>query len=83
LLEPKQTSQIIDVQTSVAPLPYLTVIVEPQHAGDVRMAGNLLGDPMQTVAIDADVEGVFEHHGQADPQYSLLQWRVSQSRTFR
>jgi hypothetical protein len=28
------------------------------------MVGNLLGDPMQTVAIGDPVEGVFEHHPQ-------------------
>jgi hypothetical protein len=31
---------------------------------------------MQTVAIGDYVEGVFEHHLQTDPQYSLLQWRT-------
>jgi hypothetical protein len=34
------------------------VIIELPHAGNVRMVGNLLGDPMQAVAIGADVEGV-------------------------
>jgi uncharacterized protein len=55
--------------------PYIAVLVELPHAGGVRMVGNLLGDPMQVVAIGANVEGVFEHHLQAGPQYSLLQWR--------
>jgi len=59
--------------------PYLAVLVELPHAGDVRMVGNLLGDPLQTVAIGDHVEGVFEHHLQADPQYSLLQWRLGRS----
>jgi hypothetical protein len=40
------------------------------------MIGNLLGEPMQNVDIDADVEGVFEHHSDAEPPYSLLQWRT-------
>jgi uncharacterized OB-fold protein len=57
--------------------PYLAVLVELPHASGVRMVGNLLGDPMQAVAIGADVEGVFEHHLESDPQYSLLQWRVT------
>ena len=57
-------------------LPYLVVLVELPHAGNVRMVGNLLGDPMQDVAIGAPVEGVFEHHRDMKPPYSLLQWRV-------
>jgi uncharacterized OB-fold protein len=56
--------------------PYLAILVEIPLAGGVRMMGNLLGDPLQNVVIGADVEGVFEHHADADPAYSLLQWRV-------
>ena len=56
--------------------PYLAVLVELPHAGGVRMIGNLLGDPMQMVTIGAEVEGVFEHHPDSDPTYSLLQWRM-------
>jgi uncharacterized protein len=56
--------------------PYLAVLVELPHAGRVRMVGNLLGDPLQAVVIRAEVEGVFEHHLEADPPFSLLQWRV-------
>jgi uncharacterized protein len=40
------------------------------------MVGNLLGDPTQEVVIGTEVEGVFEHHGDSDPSYSLLQWRM-------
>ena len=57
--------------------PYLAVLVEIPHAGGARMVGNLLGDPMQAVSIGAYVEGVFEHHPQSDPPYSLLHWRIS------
>jgi uncharacterized OB-fold protein len=57
-------------------LPYLTVLVELPEADNVRMVGNLLGDPMQTVNIGADVEAVFEDHDDNDPQYTLVQWRV-------
>ncbi|WP_454621215.1 Zn-ribbon domain-containing OB-fold protein [Bradyrhizobium cenepequi] len=57
--------------------PYIAVLVELPHASGVRMVGNLLGDPMQDVPIGADVEGVFEHHAESDPPYSLLQWQVS------
>jgi len=56
--------------------PYLAVLVELPHAGDVRMIGNLLGDPMQNVDVGAEVKGVFEHHSDADSPYSLLQWRT-------
>ena len=56
--------------------PYIVVLVSLPHAGDVRMIGNLLGDPEQTVEIGATVDGVFEHHEDADPAFTLLQWRV-------
>src|SRR5947209_7583527 len=49
--------------------PYVAVLVELPQAGGVRMVGNLLGDPMQAVAIGAEVEGVFEHHQESDPPY--------------
>jgi uncharacterized protein len=55
--------------------PYLVVLVALAHAGDVRMIGNLLGDPMQTVAIDAPVEAVFEPHDDATPPFTLVHWR--------
>lgn len=55
--------------------PYLVVVVELAHVGGVRMVGNLLGDPMQAVEIGAEVEGVFEHHAQASPAFTLMQWR--------
>jgi len=56
--------------------PYLAVLVELPEAGNVRMLGNLLGDPRQEVRIGAEVEGVFEHHADHDPPYTLLQWQV-------
>jgi uncharacterized OB-fold protein len=55
--------------------PYLAVLVELPQAGGVRMVGNFLGDPMQHVVIGAEVKGVFEHHQDAKPTYSLLQWQ--------
>jgi len=45
--------------------PYLAVLVELPHAGNVRMLGNLLGDPQQEVVIGAAVEAVFEPHDEA------------------
>jgi uncharacterized OB-fold protein len=57
--------------------PYIVVVVELPHAGGVRMLGNLLGDPRQEVVIGAPVECVFEHHPDAEPPYTLAQWRVT------
>ena len=56
--------------------PYLVVLVELPQADSVRLVGNLLGDPQQEVTIGAPVAGVFEHHDDADPAYTLLHWRV-------
>ena len=55
--------------------PYIVVLVELPHAGNVRMVGNLLGDPRQTVEIGADVEAAFEAHDDATPPFTLVQWR--------
>ncbi len=56
---------------------YIVVLVTLPHAGDVRVVGNLLGDPEQTVPIGARVVGEFEHHEDADPPFSLLHWRIA------
>jgi uncharacterized OB-fold protein len=56
--------------------PYVAVLVELSEAGNVRMIGNLLGDPRQEVRIGAHVEAVFEHHQDATPPYTLVQWRT-------
>ena len=45
-------------------------------AGNVRMVGNLLGDPKQEVPIGASVEAVFEHHEDAKPPFTLVHWRL-------
>jgi uncharacterized OB-fold protein len=55
--------------------PYVVVLVELPHANDVRLIGNLVGDPRQTVTIGAAVTGVFEHHAHAKAPFTLLQWR--------
>jgi uncharacterized OB-fold protein len=57
--------------------PYVVVLVELPGAGGVRMIGNLLGDPHQDVRIGAAVQAVFEHHEDAEPPYTLVQWRPS------
>ena len=59
-----------------AACPYLVVLVEISQRDSVRLIGNLLGDPHQIVEIGAAVTGVFEHHRDAVPAFSLLQWRT-------
>lgn len=53
--------------------PYLIVLVELPDAGNVRMVGNLLGDPHQDVVIGSEVEAVYEDH---EGGQTLVQWRV-------
>jgi uncharacterized OB-fold protein len=56
--------------------PYVVALVALDEAPGVRVVGNLLGDPERPLIIDAPVEGVFEHHPEAEPAYSLLHWRL-------
>lgn len=53
---------------------YIIVLVELEGV-NVRMLGNLLGDPAQAVELGAEVEAVFEPHDDADPPYTLVQWK--------
>jgi uncharacterized OB-fold protein len=58
--------------------PYIVVLVSLPQAGDVRLVGNLLGDPEQNVPIGAGVRAVFEHHPDAKPAaFTLLQWQLT------
>ena len=60
--------------------PYLVVLVELPQADNVRLVGNLLGDPEQVVAIGTAVRGVFEHHRDSDAgtsPFTLLQWELT------
>ena len=57
--------------------PYIVLLVELPEAGNVRMIGNLVGDPMQSVEIGALVEAVFEPHDDAAPPFTLVQWKRS------
>ena len=57
--------------------PYLVVLVELPDYGNIRMVGNLLGDPRQTVTIGAPVEAVFEPHDNSDPPFTLVHWRIT------
>ena len=56
--------------------PYLIALIEIPHADNVRLVGNLLGDPAQGVNIGAEVEGVFEQHADAEPPFALLHWQL-------
>lgn len=56
--------------------PYLTVVVELPQADGIRLVGNLLGDERQQVVIGSRVTGVFEHHPDTEPPYTLLQWQA-------
>jgi len=47
------------------PVPYIVAVIELPDAGNVRMVGNLLGDPMQNPPFDVAVEAVFEDHPDA------------------
>ena len=58
--------------------PYIVVLVELPDAGNVRLVGNLLGDPHQEVTIGAPVNAVFEHHPDGEPAFTLLQWTVAE-----
>ena len=57
--------------------PYIIVLVELPHADDIRMVGNLLGDPLQEIEIGAPVSVVFEDHDDGDPEFTLVQWEVA------
>ncbi|ABQ68332.1 nucleic-acid-binding protein containing a Zn-ribbon-like protein [Rhizorhabdus wittichii RW1] len=58
--------------------PFLAVLVELPEAGNVRMIGNLLGDPLQDVQIGSEVVADYEHHNDATPPYTLVHWRIAQ-----
>jgi uncharacterized OB-fold protein len=59
-------------------LPYVILLVELPTAGGVRMVGNLAGDPRAEVRIGARVRAVFEDHDDADPPYTLVQWKIEE-----
>jgi uncharacterized OB-fold protein len=52
--------------------PFIIAVVELPDADNVRMVGNLLGDPMHDAPFDAEVEAVFEDH----PEATLVQWKL-------
>ena len=57
--------------------PYIVVLVEIPHSDNVRMVGNLLGDPHQQVEYGAEVRAVFENHPAGDAKWTLLQWEIA------
>ena len=53
------------------------ILPELQDAGNVRMVGNLLGDPLREISFDANVEAVFEDHtGGPSGGFTLVQWQL-------
>ena len=56
--------------------PYIVVLVELPDCDNVRLVGNLLGNPEQQVEIGAKVTAVFEHHQEAEPPFTLLHWQT-------
>lgn len=56
---------------------YIALLVELPHAGNIKMIGNLLGDPMQDVVIGAALEAVFEPHDDAATPFTLVQWKLA------
>ncbi len=54
--------------------PYIIVLVELPECNNVRLVGNLMGDPEQSVEIGAPVQAFFEHHRDAEPPFTLVQW---------
>lgn len=56
--------------------PYLVALVALNDAPGVRIIGNLLGEPRRDIAIGAAVRGLFEHHADTEPPYTLLQWEL-------
>jgi uncharacterized OB-fold protein len=60
-------------------LPYVILLVELPAAGGVRMVGNLAGDARAEVRIGARVRAVFEDHDDAEPPYTLVQWKIEEA----
>ena len=59
-----------------AACPYVVLLVELPDAGNVRMIGNLVGEPRREIRIGAEVEAVFEDHMDTDPPYTLVHWKM-------
>ena len=57
--------------------PYVVVLVELPHAGNIRMIGNLVDAPTGDVPIGAPVAAVFEPHDDATPPFTLVHWRTT------
>lgn len=57
-------------------VPYITVLVELDDAPGIKMVGNMVGDPHQTVWIGGKAEAVFEDHDDASKPFTLVQWKA-------
>jgi uncharacterized OB-fold protein len=56
--------------------PYVVVLVQLLRADNVRIVGNLVGDPRASVPIEAPVTAQFEHHTDVQPEFTLLHWQL-------
>ena len=54
--------------------PYITVLVELPHAGNIRMLGNYAGHPTEELRIGMPMTATFEDHDDADVPYTLVHW---------
>jgi uncharacterized protein len=52
--------------------PYITAVVQLSDADNIRMVGNLVGEPLQNPPFEAEVEAVFEDH----PEATLVHWKL-------
>ena len=59
--------------------PYVVVLVELPHAGNVRMVGNLVGGGEPSIG--AHVRAVFEDHAEREgvAAYTLVQWALAEA----
>lgn len=57
--------------------PYIVVLVELPAIDNIRMVGNLLGDPEQDIVIGSPVNIVYEHHPNAKEPFTLAQWQLT------
>ena len=64
--------------------PYVVALVELLEAPEVRLVGNLIGNPRAEIQLGRDVAALFEHHQDHQdtaPAFTLLQWKPLQQST--
>lgn len=61
-------------QALAASCPYQIVLVELPHADNIRLLGNLVGEPDEC-KIGAPVSVLFEDHSVGEDRYTLVNWQ--------